>query len=684
MNVREPSRIQVIEKLLFSAKVRQPWHAFFVHSMIRNHILQNKRHLVFLLLIVFFSLTCCGLLAAAAGQSEDHSAKNRLEDRYREAKDYNYRLERDQGIGRQRRNWLRGIRNFRRLYLLAPKGALAPNCFFMMARMYYRMYRRFHRPQDLDDSLDYYSDVVSLFPEDNLADDALFASAEIFLRDKKNPRQAARLLARQIRLFPKGDKYALAVSRLRELAGKHGFPLPAARQHLVNVLPVKYWSSDDYARVVIRSSAPVHYSARLLEKHNNHHRRLLIDFAQSYIDPKFTAPVPIRDGLLRRIRTSRFDATTVRVILDIQSISNYKIFSLNDPFRVIVDVHGRKKKVVRPKKMARVVAPKPKPSAEKKAPPVTTTAEPAPEAASVPAQGEKQAAAEIVPASKPAGEKEKKEQQPGISETGTPPLVVLKDQKKRPAGAAAAENPETGESKLPLALQLGLGVHRIVIDPGHGGKDPGAMAFGLKEKNIVLKVARETAARLRKKYHYEVILTRDRDVFLPLEERIAIANTKKADLFVSIHVNAHPSPAVRGIETFYLNLATNTEAMRVAARENATSTHNISDLQDILSDLMQNSKIQESSRLAEYVQNSLVSGLDEDQYKIKNLGVKQAPFYVLIGAEMPAVLTEIAFISNPENAAHLRQGKYLRDIADQIADGVADYVEYQTTAALHL
>ncbi len=668
--------------------------AFFVHSMIRNHILQNKRRLVFLLLIVFFSLACCGLLAAAAGQSEDHGVKNRLEDRYRQAKDYNYRLERDQSIGRQRRNWLCGIRNFRRIYLLAPKGALAPNCFFMMARMYYRMYRRFHRPPDLDESLDYYSDVVSLFPEDNLADDALFASAEIFLRDKKDPRQAARLLARQIKLFPKGDKYARAVSRLRELAGKHDIPLPAAlglaaaRQHLVNVLPVKYWSSDDYTRVVIRSSAPVHYSASLLKKNNNHPRRLFIDFAQSYIDPKFTAPVPIRDGLLRRIRTSQFNATTVRVVLDMQSISNYKIFSLNDPFRVIVDVHGRQKKVVRPKrKRIERLAPQPKPSAEKKVPPVTATAEVAPEVAPetapAAAKGEKQAAAEIVPG-KAAAEEEKKEQPPKISGTENPPLVVLKDQKKRPAGAAAAENPETGESKLSLALQLGLGVHRIVIDPGHGGKDPGAMAFGLKEKNIVLKVARETAARLRKKYHYEVILTRDRDVFLPLEERIAIANTKKADLFVSIHVNAHPSPAVRGIETFYLNLATNTEAMRVAARENATSTHNISDLQDILSDLMQNSKIRESSRLAEYVQNSLVSGLDEDQYKIKNLGVKQAPFYVLIGAEMPAVLTEISFISNPENAAHLRQGKYLRDIADQIADGIAGYVEYQTTAALHL
>ncbi len=162
-----------------------------------------------------------------------------------------------------------------------------------------------------------------------------------------------------------------------------------------------------------------------------------------------------------------------------QSISNYKIFSLNDPFRVIVDVHGRQKKVVRPKrKRIERLAPQPKPSAEKKVPPVTATAEVAPEVAPetapAAAKGEKQAVAAIVPGNKAAAEEEKKEQPPKISGTENPPLVVLKDQKKRPAGAA--ENPETGESKLSLALQFDMGVHRIVIDPGHGGKDPGAMA----------------------------------------------------------------------------------------------------------------------------------------------------------------------------------------------------------------
>ncbi|MDH4317214.1 MAG: N-acetylmuramoyl-L-alanine amidase, partial [Desulfobulbaceae bacterium] len=173
------------------------------------------------------------------------------------------------------------------------------------------------------------------------------------------------------------------------------------------------------------------------------------------------------------------------------------------------------------------------------------------------------------------------------------------------------------------------------------------------------------------------------DTFIELEERTAIANTQKADLFLSIHVNAHHLKSVRGIETFYLNLATNTEAMKVAARENATSTHSISDLQDILANLMQNSKIQESSRLAQNIHNSLISGLEPKNYNVKSLGVKQAPFYVLIGAQMPAILAEISFITNPEEAKHLKTDEFLKAIGSNIASGVAGYVE-NTTAALKL
>ncbi|MCI5159759.1 MAG: N-acetylmuramoyl-L-alanine amidase, partial [Candidatus Electrothrix sp. AUS1_2] len=266
-----------------------------------------------------------------------------------------------------------------------------------------------------------------------------------------------------------------------------------------------------------------------------------------------------------------------------------------------------------------------------------------------------------------------------------PEKIILPRKRKTVPGLARAANPSVGDSvgeNLTLAQQLGLGVQRIVIDPGHGGKDPGAVGFGLKEKDIVLDVAKKIKKVLEEKKGYEVLLTRDGDVSLSLEERTAIANTKEADLFLSIHVNAHPEEVVRGVETFYLNLATHTEAMRVAALENATSTHNMSEMQDILSELMQNEKINESSQLAESVQDKIVRGLKKQAFYVKDLGVKQAPFYVLIGAEMPAILSEISFITNPEEAKLMKTDKYLQALADQIVAGVLSYAENQRTAAL--
>jgi len=209
------------------------------------------------------------------------------------------------------------------------------------------------------------------------------------------------------------------------------------------------------------------------------------------------------------------------------------------------------------------------------------------------------------------------------------------------------------------------------------------MAFGLKEKDIVLKISRKIANILKTNNRYEVILTRNKDVFIPLEERTAIANKTKSDLFISIHVNAHSDQASGGIETYFLNLATDASAMRVAALENATSTHSIGELQDILSSLIKNSKVDESSRLARFVQTNLVSGFGRAN-KLRDLGVKQAPFYVLIGAEMPAILAEIAFITNPSEAKLLQNEQYLDKIAEQLAAGIAAYVDHHHTAAIKL
>ena len=263
-----------------------------------------------------------------------------------------------------------------------------------------------------------------------------------------------------------------------------------------------------------------------------------------------------------------------------------------------------------------------------------------------------------------------------------PPRIVIdviggdykKSRRKRIQPSPGAKSTKTGA--LSLAQQLGLGVGTIVIDAGHGGKDPGALsAGGSREKDVVLDITKRLKTILQKRLKCRVITTRNSDRFIPLEERTVVANTKKADLFVSIHANASRNRRVHGVETYFLNLSTDKEAMELAALENATSTKNIGQLQSILNDLMQNSKIKESSRLASCVQGALVKRLRKSYSKVNDLGVKQAPFYVLIGAQMPSILVEVSFISNKMEAQRLATGAYRQKIAEGLADGIEKYIK---------
>ena len=231
------------------------------------------------------------------------------------------------------------------------------------------------------------------------------------------------------------------------------------------------------------------------------------------------------------------------------------------------------------------------------------------------------------------------------------------------------------DKTISLARQLGLNVRRIVIDPGHGGKDPGCIWRGIKEKDITLRIAKILAKKLKKELNCKVYLTRTKDVYLSLERRTAIANMKKADLFISIHVNAHRNRRIRGVETYFLNMATDERAILVAARENATSEKNISDLQSIISDLMLNTKIHESNQLAYDIQKGIISTLKKRYKYIGNLGVKQGPFYVLVGARMPAVLVEVGFITNRLERRRLLSTKYEESIAEGICRGIKKYIK---------
>lgn len=589
------------------------------------------------LLLVSYTAATLSLAGDYAASSDESSDIQKL---YQRAKFYYNQLETSSSIGNSRANWLKGVRNFRKIYLTSPKSEMAPACLYMLGRMYSRMFEKFHNMIDLNESISYYRDSATLFKDNKLADDSLYAIATILLKIKNDYKGASRVFGKIVSDYPNGDMHPEAATQLKILSRDHDIPLPgvmvgsANPNKLTNVLPVKYWSSKDYTRIVVKASDPVTYKEQLLEPIGNRPRRLYIDFFNSYIEPRYRSPVPIEDGLLKQIRTGQFRSDTVRVVLDIESISSFKVFSLPDPFRVVIDVRGQQNS-----QQGKNID-----------------------------QNEKQVEPETNTNSR---------------------LIVLKDQKKHKVGHPRTGNKNSQPSSrrpqtFTLAQQLGLGVRKIVLDPGHGGKDSGAMAFGLREKHITLRLARKLAPRLRKQLECEVLLTRNSDVFIPLEERTAIANTSEADLFISLHINAHPAPKVHGLETYYLNLTTNAEAMRVAARENATSTHQMSDLQDILSDILQNSKVNESSRLANLVHNSMINGLRTNKYSnIKNLGVKQAPFYVLIGAQMPAVLIEVAFISNPQDAKHLTTEEFLNTISHEISNGIQSYIR-GTIASLNI
>lgn len=375
------------------------------------------------------------------------------------------------------------------------------------------------------------------------------------------------------------------------------------------VTSIKHWSNPDYTRVVVNLSEGAAFTHKLIEKDPsiNKPRRLYIDIAGASLPVDIEKSIHINDGLLKDARAGQFSPDTVRVVLDIESIQDYKVFPLSDPFRIVVDVAGENGRARALKEdEARLKAPDAKVETE-------------------------------------AG-------------AATPKAVV------------SGEAPKAALKKRRV---------RIVLDPGHGGKDPGAIGRrGLKEKDVTLKLSKLLRDRLSRNIKASsVITTRDTDEFIPLEERTAIANKNDADLFVSIHINASPRKSANGIETYILNIANDEEARRVAERENATSRKAVDDLEYILTDLMKTAKTNDSVLLATAVNGNVLNSLGSKYRGVKSNGVKGAPFYVLVGTRMPAILVEVSFISNPVDEKRLRDERYLRAVADGISKGIIEYLK---------
>jgi N-acetylmuramoyl-L-alanine amidase len=260
------------------------------------------------------------------------------------------------------------------------------------------------------------------------------------------------------------------------------------------------------------------------------------------------------------------------------------------------------------------------------------------------------------------------------SSTPAPPVAeVVASYRGAEPGQSTERAVANSDGDFSLGRQLGLGVSRIVIDPGHGGYDPGAQTGGLTESALVLDVATRLAARLKAETDIEVILTRRRDAYMPLRARTELANRVGADLFLSIHANAARDRTARGIETYYLDLATTADTQMVAARENAASRDGMHDLSELVQSITLHNKLDESRDLAEIVQRHLVRAVRELHPDAQDLGVKQAPFVVLIGANMPSVLAEISFLTNQEDAAFLATDAYRNKIAEALLQSILEY-----------
>jgi N-acetylmuramoyl-L-alanine amidase len=453
------------------------------------------------------------------------------------------------------------------------------------------------------------------------------------------------------------------------------------------VTAVRFWSLGDVTRIAIETTQEASYHAERLD----HPDRVFLDLqgVRRQEGTHGLQVIPVGDKLVKQIRIAMVQADIVRVVLDLETYAEYSISQLRNPERIMIELRLAGQGTPTPP--ARSVTGS------------RTLVEPAPERPAVeqPAETPAEPPRVVPPAPIPLAPAAKWPKpvplatpEPVAVARNTPPparpparhhTAAPSATPKPPEVAASTPPRDTGEKALAakrdsrgdrsLIRALGLKLDRVVIDPGHGGHDTGTIGpTGLMEKDLVLDVAKRLGALIAQRLGSEVIYTRTDDTFVPLEERTRLANDKKADLFLSIHANSSRTSRIGGPETFYLNFTTSADALEVAARENATSTTSIHELQDLVQKITLNEKVQESRELANIVQHALYNGLPRNR-SLRNRGVKKAPFVVLIGAQMPSVLAEIAFVSNPKDEALLKRPDYRQKIAEALLKGVSQYAD---------
>ncbi len=602
---------------------------------------------------------------------------------------------------------------YRKVYFTSPGSSKADASIMAEADLLAEQGRSFNSEIALRKAIAKYEFLRREYPGSKYRFDAFFAIGRIYQQDLDEADKAKQTFQEFLKHYPRQAHAQEARDAIRDIDAevdrKSRRPQPRetklveVKSAMPLVTGIRHWSTPDYTRVAIDLEAEVKYEAGRVPNPD----RIFFDLHGTKLAPALMGKtLDVSDGFLRKIRVAQYQKDMTRVVLDVDDVSDYSAFLLPNPYRLIIDIHGRnpQKTTVVAKLEAPVIkpaeeaakpkqAPAPKPAAPGAAfASAESTSNPAPaktvKTTVFPDGTPKTGAAKIAP-SKPsenrpsdangmdASQGQKATQRPTTKPTfqAVAPRALEKQQPRKSAAAQARAAQPTADGERSLTRALGLKFGRIVVDAGHGGHDTGTIAANeLMEKDLVLDVAKRLGRLLQTRMGAEVIYTRTDDSFVPLETRTAIANQAQADLFISIHANSSADRAARGIETYYLNFTSSADALEVAARENAVSEKSIHELQDIVKKIALRDKIEESREFAADVQSSLYQNLSLRDRGMRNRGVKKAPFIVLIGANMPSILAEISFVSNPTDARKLQTPEYRQKIADALYKGVTKYV----------
>ena len=412
----------------------------------------------------------------------------------------------------------------------------------------------------------------------------------------------------------------------------------------LEVTAVRFWTLSEVTRIAIETNGEFRFRSDRL----NNPDRVFFDLlgTKPRMGVKGVQTKPVGDKLLKRIRIAETQPGMTRVVLDLESPVDFTASQLSNPDRLMIEL--------RPLATSRAISSSRRtPEAPKPVEEITQPAEP-------PAQP--------VVATYPLAtsvEKDLKQEKPVLPEKTLAPV--------QPPALAAKRN-SSGDRTMIRAL--GLKVGRVVIDPGHGGYDKGSTGpGGLMEKELVLDVAQRLGKLIEERLGSEVIYTRGDDTFVSLENRTELANTSKADLFLSIHANSSPYPSVSGVETYHLNLTSARDALDLASRENAGAQKTIHELSEMIQKITQRDKGEESKEFAGKMQAALYGAAVRSNPAARNRGVKKAPFVVLIGATMPSILAEIGFLSNSREEALLKRPDHRQKLAEALYRGLSRYAD---------